>query len=176
MADDDPGSLDELFPLGDGVEAVGQAEFRTVLGHFASGVVVVTGRGRQRPVGFTCQSFFSLSLVPPLVAFAPSRTSTSWPQIQASGACTANVLTERQEALARAFARSSPDKFVGVGWESGVTGAPRLHDALAWIDCRVEHVLEGGDHLLVVAAVAAVESNGGEPLVFYRGGFGTFRS
>src|ERR1700689_1227394 len=60
-----------------------QGEFRTVLGHFASGVVIVTGGEERRPTGFTCQSFFSLSLDPPLVAFAPGKSSTSWPRVAA---------------------------------------------------------------------------------------------
>jgi 3-hydroxy-9,10-secoandrosta-1,3,5(10)-triene-9,17-dione monooxygenase reductase component len=156
--------------------AIDEAEFRTVLGHFASGVVVVTGVGESGPAGFTCQSFFSLSLSPPLVAFAPNLASSSWPPIEAAGACTVNVLGEDQEALARAFARSGADKFAGVGWLSGTTGAPRLHGALAWIDCRIEDIHEGGDHCLVVARALNLESGPGQPLLFYRGGFGGFRA
>jgi 3-hydroxy-9,10-secoandrosta-1,3,5(10)-triene-9,17-dione monooxygenase reductase component len=163
-------------PPGPGSSPAAQAEFRTVLGHFASGVVVVTGATVSGPSGFTCQSFFSLSLDPPLVAFSPSASSTSWPPIGASGSCTVNVLREDQEALARSFARSGTDKFAGVGWTPGSTGAPRLHDALAWLDCVVEAVHDGGDHHLVVARVVELRSGRGEPLVFYRGGFGTFRS
>jgi 3-hydroxy-9,10-secoandrosta-1,3,5(10)-triene-9,17-dione monooxygenase reductase component len=153
-----------------------EAEFRTVLGHFASGVVVVTGHTDAGPGGFTCQSFFSLSLDPPLICFAPGATSTSWPPIEANGACTVNVLGEEQEALARSFARSGTDKFAGVGWAAGATGAPRLHDTLAWMDCRIEHVLDGGDHRLVVARVVELGAGRGDPLLFYRGGFGSFRS
>lgn len=153
-----------------------QAEFRTVLGHFASGVVVITGATADGPGGFTCQSFFSLSLDPPLVAFAPGRSSTSWPGIEATGSCTVNVLGEEQEALARGFSRSGSDKFAGVGWSPGATGAPKLHDALAWLDCTIEQVLNGGDHALVVARVVELGSGHGDPLLFYRGGFGTFHS
>ena len=158
------------------VSDIERAEFRTVLGHFASGVVVVAGRGPDGPAGFTCQSFFSLSLDPPLIAFAPGRTSTSWPPIHASGVCTVNVLGEAQEALARGFARSGADKFAGVGWTPGSTGGIRLNGALAWLDCHIESVLDGGDHQIVVARVAELELGQGDPLVFYRGGFGTFRS
>jgi flavin reductase (DIM6/NTAB) family NADH-FMN oxidoreductase RutF len=153
-----------------------KAEFRTVLGHFASGVVVVTGRGPDGPAGFTCQSFFSLSLDPLLVAFAPSLTSTSWPPIEATGACTINVLAEEQEAYARSFARSGTDKFAGVGWTPGSTGGARLEGSLAWLDCTIEDVRDGGDHRIVVARVVELGTGHGEPLLFYRGGFGTFRS
>jgi 3-hydroxy-9,10-secoandrosta-1,3,5(10)-triene-9,17-dione monooxygenase reductase component len=168
----------DIEPDGDapGPAGIEQAELRTVLGHFASGVVVVTGLTPSGPAGLTCQSFFSLSLDPPLVAFAPSRASRSWPMIEESGACTVNVLAERQEPLARAFSLAGSDKFAGVGWAPGTTGAPRLHDALAWLDCRLEHVGDGGDHHLVVASVAAMDTGSGEPLLFYRGGYGGFRS
>jgi 3-hydroxy-9,10-secoandrosta-1,3,5(10)-triene-9,17-dione monooxygenase reductase component len=168
--------VSEHLPPYSAVSPIEQAEFRTVLGHFASGVVVVTGRGEAGPAGFTCQSFFSLSLDPPLVAFAPSLTSTSWPVIEASGVCTVNVLAEGQEAFARGFSRSGADKFEGVGWTAGATGAVRLNDSLAWLDCHIESVLEGGDHRIVVARVAELALGRGDPLLFYRGGFGTFKS
>ena len=150
--------------------------FRTVLGHFASGVAVVTGMEEGQPVGFTCQSFFSLSLDPPLVAVAPSRASASWPRIVASGAFTVSVLTEGQEALGRVFALSGGDKFAGVEWSTGRTGAPRLDHCLAWVDCEIEAVHDGGDHVLVVGRVVDLEVGTGKPLLFYRGGFGGFRS
>jgi 3-hydroxy-9,10-secoandrosta-1,3,5(10)-triene-9,17-dione monooxygenase reductase component len=152
------------------------AQFRTVLGHFASGVVVVTGATAQGPVGFTCQSFTSVSLDPPLVAIFPGRASTSWPGIGESGAFCANVLTEEQEALCRAFAVSGGDKFSGVGWSKAATGSPVLNDVLAWIDCRVEAVHDAGDHLVVLGRVQEMAYSNGRPLLFYRGGFGGFTS
>lgn len=174
--DDDLAAIEGGGDAGDGSFGIEQAQFRTVLGHFASGVVVVTGQTAAGPGGLTCQSFFSLSLDPPLVAFAPAASSTSWPGIEAAGSCTVNVLSEGQEALARGFARSGSDKFAGVGWAPGATGAPRLHDTLAWLDCRIETVLEGGDHRIAIARVVELGSRRGEPLLFYRGGFGTFRA
>jgi 3-hydroxy-9,10-secoandrosta-1,3,5(10)-triene-9,17-dione monooxygenase reductase component len=152
-----------------------KAQFRTVLGHFASGVTVVAGIDREGPVGLTCQSFFSLSLDPPLICVAPALSSVSWPRVEASGAFCVNVLAQDQEAIAWAFASSGGDKFAGVGWSAGATGSPRLHGALAWIDCELEQVLEGGDHKLVVGRVRELESGPGEPLLFYRAGFGTFQ-
>jgi len=149
-------------------------QFRAVLGHFASGVALITGLSDGGPAGFTCQSFFSLSLEPPLVAFAPGRTSTSWPRVSGSGSVCINILAADQEALALTFARRGADKFAGVGWSPGATGAPRLHGALAWIDATIEDVHEAGDHFLVTARVMEVESGAGTPLVFYRGGFGGF--
>lgn len=151
-------------------------EFRAVLGHFASGVVVVAAVHASRPTGFTCQSFFSLSLDPPLVAFAPGRSSTSWPKVREVGVLCANVLADDQEPLARTFANSGTDKFAGVGWVPGSTGAPRLAGSLAWIECGVDEVHEAGDHWLVVARVVDLEARPGKPLLFYRGGFGGFES
>lgn len=150
--------------------------FRNVLGHFATGITIVTARDADGPVGLTAQSFSSLSLDPPLVLLCPSRASSSWPRIQAAGSFCINVLSEDQEELCRGFARSGVDKFAGVGHEaSPSTGAPLLDGALAWIDCRLEAVHEGGDHLIVVGRVLDLGFAGeGRPLLFFRGGYGRF--
>jgi flavin reductase (DIM6/NTAB) family NADH-FMN oxidoreductase RutF len=156
--------------------SIDQGEFRAVLGHFATGVALITGMHDGRPAGLTCQSFFSLSLDPPMVALAPGRKSTSWPRVASTGKFCANVLAADQEALARTFAESGADKFAGVGWSPGANGAPRLHGALSWIEGTIENTLETGDHYLVVARVDDVEIGSGQPLLFYRGGFGGFTS
>jgi 3-hydroxy-9,10-secoandrosta-1,3,5(10)-triene-9,17-dione monooxygenase reductase component len=150
------------------------SDFRAVLGHFATGVVVMTGMHEGSPAGLTCQSFFSLSLNPPLVAIAPGISSTSWPRASSTGRVCINVLGEEQEVLARTFASSGADKFASVGWTRSANGAPRLEAALAWIDCEILDVREWGDHYLVVAGVEALGSGPGQPLLFYRGGFGGF--
>ncbi len=154
---------------------IDEGVFRTVLGHFASGVVVVTGLHAGGPVGLTCQSFFSVSINPPLVAVCPSTRSTSWPRLQERGRFAVNVLAERQEHLARAFSIAGADKFAGVGWSSGPEGMPHIDGCLAWVDCTVEEVHPAGDHLLVVGLVTDLSTGGGEPLIFYRGGYGGFR-
>ncbi|MDA8047428.1 MAG: flavin reductase family protein [Actinomycetota bacterium] len=151
-----------------------QGEFRTVLGHFASGLVLVTGLHEGQPAGLTCQSFFSLSLDPPLVAMAPGKSSTSWPKVSSSGSICVNILSEEQEAMARTFAKTGADKFSGVGWSPAANGAPRLQGSLAWLECTIEDVHEAGDHWLVTARVIDLEATHGKPLVFYRGGFGGF--
>src|ERR1700736_2725510 len=87
------------------------AHFRTVAGHFATGIVIVTGMDGDEPVGLTCQSFSSISLDPPLVAFAPASSSTSWPRIRGSGAFCVNVLAEAQEDVCRVFATRGREKF-----------------------------------------------------------------
>jgi len=150
--------------------------FRAVLGHFASGVTVVTATSEGGPVGFTAQAFIALSLDPPLVVTTAQRTSQSWPRIESVGAFAVNVLAEGQETLARTFAVSGVDKFTGVGWEPApVTGAPLLEGALAWVECRLERTYDGGDHVIVAGRVLDLAVRGeGKPLLFYRGGFGRF--
>ncbi len=150
------------------------ARFRETLGHFATGVTVVTATEEGEPVGFTCQSFSSLSLDPPMVALAPGKNSTSWPRIAEAGSFCVNVLSSTQEALARDFAVTGRDKFVGVGWEPGGNGAPRLQGALAWIECELLLAHDAGDHEIVFGEVRDMGVNPGSPLLYYRGGFGRF--
>ncbi|MET9049684.1 flavin reductase family protein [Streptomyces bacillaris] len=159
---------------------VDPAEFRRVLGHFASGVTVVTAHDADGPTGFACQSFASLSLDPPLVAFMVARTSTTWPRIARAGSFCVNILGDGQGALCRAFAVSGADKFAGVGYGSApATGSPLLDSVPAWVDCRVHAVHTGGDHLIVVGRVEALGATADAdgpagPLLFHRGAFGRF--
>jgi 3-hydroxy-9,10-secoandrosta-1,3,5(10)-triene-9,17-dione monooxygenase reductase component len=153
-----------------------QARFREVLGHFATGVTIVTALEEGVPVGFSCQSFAALSLDPPMVVLAPARTSTSWPRIRAAGSFCVNILGEHQEAVCRAFANSGGDKFSGVGWRPGITGAPVIDNSLAVVECELGDIFEGGDHEIVIGRVVALDVGEGGPLLFYRGGFGRFVS
>ncbi|MFB7180955.1 flavin reductase family protein [Streptomyces sp. NPDC056257] len=158
---------------------VSPAEFRAVLGNFASGVTVITappGEDEDGPAGFACQSFASLSLDPPLVTFMVARTSTTWPRIARAGVFCVNILGAEQGELCRSFAVSGADKFAGVGHTPApVTGSPQLDAVPAWIDCRIQAVHTGGDHLIVVGRVVAMGAAGeGEPLLFHKGRFGRF--
>jgi 3-hydroxy-9,10-secoandrosta-1,3,5(10)-triene-9,17-dione monooxygenase reductase component len=128
--------------------------FRTVLGRLPTGVVVVAGGEKANPSALVVGSFMSVSLQPPLVAVCVSKTSTSWPGIEASGQFCANVLAEGQEEIAKRFAKSGGDKFAGVGWSaSPATGSPLLDGVAAWIDCRIYERYEAGDHWLVLGEV-----------------------
>lgn len=156
---------------------VGPAEFRAVLGNFASGVTVVTApaaEGEDGPAGFACQSFASLSLDPPLVTFMVARTSTTWPRIARAGVFCVNILGAGQGELCRQFAVSGADKFAGVGHRPApVTRSPQLDGVPAWIDCRIHAVHTGGDHLIVVGRVLALGAAGEDgPLLFHKGRFG----
>ncbi|MFE7787964.1 flavin reductase family protein [Streptomyces sp. NPDC057460] len=155
---------------------VDPAEFRRVLGHFATGVTVVTAHTPDGPAGFACQSFASLSLDPPLVTFMVARTSTTWPRIARAGAFCVNILGAEQGALCRGFAVSGADKFAGVRYGAApATGSPLLASVPAWVDCRIQAVHTGGDHLIVVGRVEALgAADGVAPLLFHRGAFGRF--
>ncbi|MFJ5264373.1 flavin reductase family protein [Streptomyces sp. NPDC088387] len=156
---------------------VDQAEFRRVLGNFATGVTVVTAPatdGESGPAGFACQSFSSLSLDPPLVVFMVGRTSTTWPRIARAGVFCVNVLSAGQGELCRGFAVRGGDKFAGVDHDPApVSGSPRLTGALAWIDCTIHAVHTGGDHLIVVGRVEALGAGAPDtrPLLFHRARF-----
>lgn len=152
---------------------VPSAVMREVLGHFVSGIVVITAVGPAGPLGFTCQSFASLSLEPPLVSFAPARSSTTWPRIREVGAFCVNVLAAGHEDLSTGFARSGGDKFDGVGWRAAPSGAPVLHGVSAWVDCTLWNEYDGGDHTVAIGLVhdlGAVPDR--LPLLYYRGRYG----
>ncbi|PXY36277.1 flavin reductase [Prauserella flavalba] len=144
---------------------------RDVLGSFCSGVVVVTA-ATPEPVGFTCQSFASLSLDPPLVTFAPGRGSRTWPRIRQAGGFCVNILAAGQRHLSDQFARSGTDKFAGVGWSPGESGSPVLDGVLAWVDCTLWAEYDGGDHTIVIGEVRALASDPRrDPLLFHRGAY-----
>ena len=146
---------------------------REVMGHFASGVTVVTAVTDGGPIGFTCQSFSSLSLDPPLVVFAPGRTSRTWPQLRGIGRFCINVLAEGQDAVSQNFARSGADKFAGVPWRPSALGSPVLDDVVAWIDAELWAEYDGGDHTLAVARVLDLGADERRrPLLYHRGEYG----
>ena len=151
-----------------------QARFREALGHFATGITIVTATDAGEPVGFSCQSFAALSLDPPMVILAPAKTSTSWPRIARAGSFCVNIIGEHQEAVCRAFAVSGGDKFDGIDWSPGVTGAPVITGSLAVVECTLGTIYEGGDHELVTGHVVTMEIGEGSQLIFYRSGFGRF--
>jgi flavin reductase (DIM6/NTAB) family NADH-FMN oxidoreductase RutF/DNA-binding IclR family transcriptional regulator len=152
--------------------------YRQVLGHFPTGVAVITGLDADgHAVGMAIGSFSSVSLDPPLVAFMPDRRSTSWPRFRDSGHFCVNILGSDQESVCRTFAVSGGDKFAELSWRSAGSGAPILDGVLAWIDCDVDAVHDAGDHEIVIGAVRELEiGTGGLPLVFFQGGYGRFTS
>ncbi|EQB30857.1 flavin reductase family protein [Sphingobium ummariense] len=152
------------------------ATFRRVLGHYPTGVCVVTasepGGG---PVGMVVGSFTSVSLDPPLVAFFPAKSSSSWPRIKAVGTFCVNVLASDQQPLCRQLAGGAADKFSGVSHRHSANGSPILDGVVAWIDCSLEAVHEAGDHYIVLGRVQALGvERPGPPLLFFQGRYGAF--
>jgi len=146
---------------------------RRVLGHFCSGITVITARGPEdQPVGFTCQSFSSLSLAPALVSFSPARSSTTWPLIRAADTFAVNVLGTGHDRLSHQFARSGTDKFDGVSWKPSASGAPILDGVTAWAECRLWAEYDGGDHTIVAAQVLSLHADSAvSALLYCRGAY-----
>ncbi|TNC29041.1 3-hydroxy-9,10-secoandrosta-1,3,5(10)-triene-9,17-dione monooxygenase reductase subunit [Amycolatopsis alkalitolerans] len=152
------------------VEAVDHARFRTVLGHFCTGITVVTAHDGVNPAGFACQSFAALSLDPPLVLFCPGKHSRTWPVIREAGRFAVNVLAEEQREVCATFGARGAEKFGSVDWTHAPSGSPVLAGALTWIDCELEAVHEAGDHFMAVGRVTALgEPSTARPLLFYQG-------
>ncbi|HSH11984.1 MAG TPA: flavin reductase family protein [Ilumatobacter sp.] len=165
-----------------GDHAFDAQQFRTVLGHFPTGVTIVTSRHGDDPVGFTIGSFTSVSLDPPLVGFLPMKNSTTWEAMAESGSFCVNVLSRDQADLCWKFAKSGneADRYSDVEWHAAPTGSPIIDRAVAWIDCTVENVYEMGDHYFVLGRVVALEADadrngqGPFPLLFFKGTLGGF--
>ena len=155
-------------------------KYRQVLGHFPTGVTIVTGMQGDEPVGLTIGSFSSVSLDPPLVGFFPQVVSERWPAIEESGAFAVNVLAAHQGELAWRFAKTGMDhQFEGVGWSpSALTGSPVIDGVIAWMDCSIYKVVEAGDHWFVMGEIKEFEHLHPDedplPLLFYRGKLGGF--
>jgi flavin reductase (DIM6/NTAB) family NADH-FMN oxidoreductase RutF len=150
--------------------------FRSVMGQLPTGVSIVTGHDGEAPAGLAVGSFMSVSLDPPLIAVSPALSSTSWPRVQATGRFCVNVLGADQAEVARRFAISGGDKFAGLEWRHGPSGAPILAGAVAWLDCTIESEQVAGDHWLVLGAVIELDlGDAGDPLIFHRGAFDRFR-
>jgi flavin reductase (DIM6/NTAB) family NADH-FMN oxidoreductase RutF/DNA-binding IclR family transcriptional regulator len=153
-------------------------EYRTVLGNYPTGVVAVTAvQADGTPAAMTVGSFTSASLDPPLIAFLPDKSSSSFPKIREAGSFCVNVLSNEQESVCRSFAAKGTDKFAGVAWRPAPSGAPIIDDIVAWMDCDIEQVLDVGDHYLVVGHIRAMGAPGSAlPLLFFQGGYGEFSS
>ena len=157
-----------------GSDPTDSGEFRRLLGHYPTGVTVVTAACEGGPEGMTIGSFTSVSLDPPLVSFCPGHDSESWLQMREIGSFCVNVLGDDQADLSTAFATKTGDRFAGVDHRSEVTGAPVIEGCVAWIDCRTEAIHPAGDHDIVLGRVVAMgtgQSDAG-PLVFLKGRYG----
>jgi flavin reductase (DIM6/NTAB) family NADH-FMN oxidoreductase RutF len=154
------------------MRAVGPERFRAVMGHFATGVTVVTAGTPDGPVGMTANAVCSLSLEPLLLLVAFDNEARTLQAVQATGRFGVNILAAGQEDLARLFASKvdEREKFDGVP-HAMHDGIPVIDGALAWIGCRLERLIPAGDHTMGIGAVEAAEAGRGEPLLWFRGGY-----
>ena len=152
------------------------ATFRETLGHYPTGVAVVTAIAEDgQPAGMVVGSFTSVSLDPPLVAFLPTKDSGSWARISTATKWCVNVLAADQEDVCRRFASRIPDKFEGTAWSVAPGGSPILDGVVAWIECDAHQVVDGGDHWIVLGAVTGLGVRRRTlPLLFFQGGYGRF--
>src|SRR4051794_10046928 len=146
--------------------------FRDAVGRFATGVAFVTAAPDGEPAGLIVSSFTSVSLEPPLVSFCPSRRSLTWSRMRRAAHFGVNVLARHHEGFATRATPAGADRFAGLGWQRGQSGAPLVGDALASLECEIVAEHPAGDHWIVLAAVRHVRVAAiGEPLLFFGGAF-----
>jgi len=151
---------------------VDPAQFRQLLGRFATGVTVITlSLPDGRPAGMTANSLASVSLEPPLLSTCIDHDAELYDSLMAAPGYAINILEASQEALSRRFAAKHLDRFEGVGYHSSPDGHPILDGVLAWIDCRPHATFPGGDHTILVGSVRRGGTTEGAPLLYFRGGY-----
>jgi flavin reductase (DIM6/NTAB) family NADH-FMN oxidoreductase RutF len=151
-----------------------RSELRRVVGHFATGVTVVTTRdGDGKPHGFTANSVTSVSLAPPMILVCVDKNAETHSRIEQSKVFTVNVLSNEQEEISRRFATkgTAAEKFEGVAYREGANGCAVLSDVVAHLDCRIVASHDAGDHTIHVGEVDAADAVEQSPLLFFRGGY-----
>ncbi|WP_369990824.1 flavin reductase family protein [Pseudomonas xanthosomatis] len=152
--------------------AIEPSHFREALGHYASGITVITSLIDGQPLGFTCQSFYSVSMSPPLVSFGVMSSSASYPAIRKAGRFAVNILSGEQVGVSNQFARRGTDKWQGVQWQASPLGNPLIAGSLHWLDCEIHAEHAAGDHLIVIGEVKALnveEPTAAQPLLYFKG-------
>ena len=152
--------------------AVNPHEFKKALSQFASGVTVVTTMYQENRIGVTASSFASLSLEPPLVLVCFGKSLFTHKAISEYGAFSVNLLRADQLDWGQRFANMQPqvvDRFAGIDVHTAITGAPLLPGCLAWLDCKIWQIYDGGDHSIFVGEVVAAYATSEQalPLVYY---------
>jgi flavin reductase (DIM6/NTAB) family NADH-FMN oxidoreductase RutF len=165
-----PGAPSPLDPA-----AAKAREFRNALGAYGTGVTIITAAMGDRIVGLTCNSFASVSLNPAMVLWSLGTNSPNLTLFQEASHFAVNVLGTHQADLAMTFARSGADKFAGVKVRTGRGGAPVIDGCIAEFECRNEQRHYGGDHVIFLGLVEHFSQGTGEPLLFSRGAFGSFK-
>ena len=152
--------------------AVEPLHFREALGHYASGITVITSLVDEEPIGFTCQSFYSVSMSPPLVSFSVMSGSASYSKIRQAGRFAVNILSNEQVRISNQFARRGADKWHGIEWRESPLGNPLIAGSLHWLDCEIYAEHAAGDHVIVIGEVKALnlqEAVATQPLLYFKG-------
>ncbi len=145
-------------------------ELRRVMGHFTTGVTVITTRDKNgTPFGLTANAFTSVSLSPPLVLVCVDKAAQCYSCFEESKIFAVNVLSEEQEEISSRFATKGAEKFTGIKWHQGESGLALLDGAIGFIECKVVHTYEGGDHTIYVGEVTNATASEGQPLLFFKG-------
>jgi flavin reductase (DIM6/NTAB) family NADH-FMN oxidoreductase RutF len=148
-------------------------DFRRVLGHFATGVTIITTTdGEGRATGLTVSAFCSVSLDPPQILVCIDHKSQSYPALRDGSRFAVNILGSEHESVSRRFATTRLDKFDGVAFTLGALGVPLIDGALAQLECRTVSRHVEGDHTILVGRVEEARNGGGEPLLYFRGKYG----
>ena len=148
------------------------ATFRQLLGHFATGVTVITATDADgRPHGMTANSLTSVSLDPPLLLLCVDHKASMHGLLSGGARFAVNILSSEQEQISRRFAGKHDDKFDGVGYRTTEKGHVLLEGALATIECEPHQCVEAGDHTIVLGRVTGGATHAGHPLLYFRGGY-----
>ena len=147
-------------------------DFRNALGTFPTGVTIVTTLDKDnKPIGFTANSFTSVSLKPQLILICIDKASFNLGSFSKAESFAVNVLSESQDQISTTFARPVSDRFERIDWESRVTGSPIIKGSAAWFDCSKDNFIDAGDHFILVGRVLAFDSTTKTPLVYLRGNY-----
>jgi len=151
--------------------AIEPLRFREALGHYASGITVITSHIDGDPIGFTCQSFHSVSMSPPLVSFSVMSSSASYPKIRQARRFAVNILSDEQVDISNQFARRGTDKWHGIEWRKSPLGNPIIGGSMHWLDCEIYAEHAAGDHVIVIGEVKALDlpEVAMQPLLYFKG-------
>ncbi|OCC06779.1 flavin reductase [Labrys sp. WJW] len=156
------------------VQSLDPRALRDAFGAFATGVTVVTTRdAADKPIGFTANSFTSVSLDPPLLLVCLAKSSRNYAAMTQAGSFAVNILSEAQKDVSNTFARPAEDRFAAVDWRPGVHGCPILSGVSAWFECAMHEVVDAGDHVILVGRVLVFDNSGLNGLGYARGGYFT---
>lgn len=159
---------------GEAMPPIDPRALRDAFGCFMTGVTVVTTFDRDgKPLGFTANSFSSVSLDPPLLLVSIAKTSRNFAHFQSASGFAINVLAEDQKDISATFARPVEDRFADLGWAPGPLGSPVIEGVSAWFDCALSQIVDAGDHAVLIGRIEAFAASQEPGLGYYRGAYVT---